>query len=156
MDPVIGLDIAKGESQVQAFLQRKKPYKQSFKFSHNLQGLHEFHRFYQDVERVSGREPVVIFESTGHYHEPVLQFLEEHEVTYYLINPVVSYEAKKTSLRKVKTDAIDAHHLCELYYKEDLEVFQKKTIQTMNLRNLTRQHQALTETYVQIKLQFLF
>ncbi|MBB6451178.1 transposase [Geomicrobium halophilum] len=103
---------------------------------------------------MSGRAPVVIFESTGHYHEPVLQFLEEREVTYYLINPVVSYEAKKTSLRKVKTDAIDAHHLCELYYKEDLEVFQKKTIQTMNLRNLTRQHQALTETYVQIKLQF--
>ncbi|AXF56542.1 IS110 family transposase [Salicibibacter kimchii] len=154
MDPVIGLDIAKGESQVQAFLQRKKPYKKSFKFTHNLHGLHEFYRFYQDVEHVSGQAPVVIFESTGHYHEPVLQFLEEREITYYLINPVVSYEAKKTSLRKVKTDAIDAHHLCELYYKEDLEVFLKKTIQTMNLRNLTRQHQALTETYVQIKLQF--
>jgi hypothetical protein len=24
-------------------------------------------------------------------------------------------------LRKVKTDIIDANHLCELYYKEDLE-----------------------------------
>ncbi len=30
MDPVIGLDIAKGESQVQAFLKRKQTYKQSF------------------------------------------------------------------------------------------------------------------------------
>jgi len=35
MDPVIGLDIAKGESQVQAFLKRKQTYKQSFKFAHD-------------------------------------------------------------------------------------------------------------------------
>ncbi|TMN20813.1 IS110 family RNA-guided transposase [Lentibacillus cibarius] len=154
MDPVIGLDIAKGESQVQAFLKRKQTYKQSFKFAHDLQGLHAFYRFYQEVEQVSGQTPAVIFESTGHYHEPVLQFLENHDVTYYLINPVVSYEARKTSLRKVKTDKIDAFHLGELYYKEDLEVFQRKTEQYLNLRQLTRQHSALTDSYVEIKLQF--
>lgn len=154
MDPVIGLDIAKGESQVQAFLQRKKAYKQSFKFEHHLQGLHAFYRFYQEVEQVSGQPPAVIFESTGHYHEPVLQFLEAYGITYYLINPVVSSEAKKTSLRKVKTDKVDAFHLGELYYKEDLEVFQRKTEQYLNLRHLTRQHSALTDSYVNIKLQF--
>ncbi|TFJ93130.1 IS110 family transposase [Lentibacillus salicampi] len=154
MDPVIGLDVAKGESQVQAFLQRKKTYKQSFKFEHNLQGLHIFYQFYQEVEQVSGQPPAVIFESTGHYHEPVLQFLEEHGVTYYLINPVISYEARKTNLRKVKTDKIDAFHLGELYYKEDLEVYQKKTEQFLNLRQLTRQHSALTDSYVEVKLQF--
>src|SRR5699024_3299352 len=158
MDPVIGLviglDIAKGESQVQAFLQRKQTYKQSFKFVHDLQGLHAFYQFYQEVEQVSGQPPAVIFESTGHYHEPVLQFLENQDITYYLINPVVSYEARKTNLRKVKTDKIDAFHLGELYYKEDLEVFQRKTEQYLNLRQLTRQHSALTNSYVEIKLQF--
>ncbi|GAB3806461.1 IS110 family RNA-guided transposase [Virgibacillus kimchii] len=154
MDPVIGLDVAKGESQVQAFLQRKQTYKQSFKFAHDLQGLHVFHRFYQEVERVSGQPPAIIFESTGHYHEPVLQFLENHGITYYLINPVVSFEARRTSLRKVKTDKIDAFHLGELYYKEDLEVYQRKTESALNLRLLTRQHSALTDSYVEIKLQF--
>ncbi|WP_408008041.1 transposase [Pseudalkalibacillus sp. A8] len=108
-------------------------------------GLREFHQFYQEVEEVSGQPPVVIFESTGHYHEPVLQFLERHKITYFLINPVLSYESRKSSLRKVKTDAIDAFHLGELYYKnEDLESFQKKSIRTMNLRHLTRQHESLT------------
>ncbi|SFB36382.1 Transposase [Lentibacillus halodurans] len=154
MNPVIGLDVAKEESQVQAFLQRKKPYKKSFKFEHHLQGLHAFYQFYKEVEQVSGQPPAVIFESTGHYHEPVLQFLEDQAITYYLINPVVSYEARKTSLRKVKTDKIDAFHLGELYYKEDLEVFQRKTEQYLNLRQLTRQHSALTDSYVEIKLQF--
>ncbi|MGE6517656.1 IS110 family transposase, partial [Lysinibacillus sphaericus] len=39
MNPVIGLDVAKGESQVQAYLERKKPYKKSFKIKHDLDGL---------------------------------------------------------------------------------------------------------------------
>lgn len=39
MSPVIGLDVAKGESQVQAYLDKKKPYKKSFKVEHNLEGL---------------------------------------------------------------------------------------------------------------------
>lgn len=154
MDPVIGLDVAKGESQVQAFLQRKKPYKQSFKFAHDLQGLHTFYQFYQEVEQAAGERPAVVFESTGHYHEPVLQFLENQGIMYYLINPVVSWNARKTSLRKVKTDKVDASRLAELYYKEDLETFQRKTEQTLFLRQLTRQHSALTESYVGIKLQF--
>ena len=39
MNPVVGLDVAKGESQVQAFLDKKKPYKRSFKVAHTLEGL---------------------------------------------------------------------------------------------------------------------
>src|SRR5699024_7079401 len=92
---------------------KEKTYKQSFKFAHHLQGLHTFYQFYQEVEQVAGQPPAVIFESTGHYHEPVLQFLEDQAITYYVINPVVSYEAKKTGLRKVKTDKVDAYHLGE-------------------------------------------
>ncbi|WFT74173.1 IS110 family transposase [Halobacillus naozhouensis] len=155
MDPVIGLDIAKGKSQVQAFLQKKDPYKKSFVFEHNVLGLHDFYQFWLEVEEITGRPPVVVFESTGHYHEPVLQFLEDHQIVYYLVNPVLSHEAKKMSLRKVKTDAIDAFRLGEMYYLyDDLQPFKKKTVKIMNLRNLTRQHDALTGTYVQVKLQF--
>lgn len=154
MDPVIGLDVAKGESQVQAFLQRKEVYKQSFKFTHDLPGLQTFHSFYQELEKASGQPPAVIFESTGHFHEPVLQFLENQDIAYYLINPVVSFESRKMSLRQVKTDKADAYHLGELYYKEDLEIYQRKTEKALNLRLLTRQHSALTDSYVQIKLQF--
>jgi len=44
--------------------------------------------------------------------------------------------------------------LGELYYKEDLEIYQRKTEKALNLRLLRRQHSALTDSYVQIKLQF--
>ena len=39
MNPVIGLDVSKGESQVQAFLDKGKPYRKSFSINHNLEGL---------------------------------------------------------------------------------------------------------------------
>ncbi|MFC0562490.1 IS110 family transposase, partial [Halalkalibacter alkalisediminis] len=62
--------------------------------------------------------------------------------------------AKSSSLRKVKTDAVDAYHLCELFYKEELEPYKKRGVQLLNLRNLTRQHENITGTLIQTKLQF--
>lgn len=74
---------------------------------------------------------------------------------YVVVNPLLSYQAKKSStLRKVKTDAVDAYALCELFYKEDFERYKTRGIRLLNLRNLTRQHDAITGLYIQIKLQF--
>jgi transposase len=154
MNPVVGLDISKGESQVQAFLDKGKPYRKSFKVSHTNEALDSLLHFLKEVENESGMKPTVILESTGHYHAPIIQFLEEQNYLYIMVNPLLSYQAKKSSLRKVKTDAIDAFHLCELYYKEDLEPYKKRGIQLLNLRNLTRQHETITGLYVQAKLQF--
>jgi transposase len=154
MNPVIGLDIAKGESQVQAYLDRREPYKSSFKVAHTLDGLKCLHDFFLEVERVSGVRPPVVLEATGHYHTPVVQYFEERNYLIIIVNPLISYRAKSSSLRKVKTDIIDAHHLCELYYKEELEPYKKRGIQLLDLRNLTRQHENLTNIYVQTKLQF--
>jgi transposase len=154
MNPVIGLDVSKGQSQIQAFLDKGKPYGKSFSVSHTQEGLNTFLHFLEEVENQAGQQPSVVLESTGHYHAPILQFLEEHDYLYILINPLLSYQAKKSSLRKVKTDAIDAYHLGELYYKEELKPYKKRGVQLLNLRHLTRQHETLTGLCVQAKLQF--
>ncbi|SDO16572.1 hypothetical protein SAMN04487897_10970 [Paenibacillus sp. yr247] len=54
MNPVIGLDIAKGESQGQAFLDKSKPYGKSFEIIHTREGLELFHHFLKDVEAKAG------------------------------------------------------------------------------------------------------
>ncbi|MGA5692650.1 IS110 family transposase [Cytobacillus pseudoceanisediminis] len=154
MNPVVGLDVAKGESQIQAFLDKKKPYQKSFKVEHTLEGLEKLHSFLSDVEGITGVKPPLVMESTGHYHTPVVHYFEERGYLIIIVNPLVSYRAKSSSLRKVKTDIIDANHLCEMYYKEDLEPYKKRGIQLLNLRNLTRQHENITGIYVQTKLQF--
>lgn len=139
MNPVIGLDVSKGESHAQAFTDRGVPYGKVFRFEHNLEGLVTFLNFLQDLESFTGQRPAVVLEATGHYHSPVVQFLDEHQYLYIVINPLISYQAKKTNLRKVKTDIADAYELGELFYKEELEPFKKRGQSMMNLRYLTRQ-----------------
>ncbi|WP_337990020.1 hypothetical protein [Lysinibacillus sp. JNUCC 51] len=40
MNPVVGLDVAKGENQVQMFLDKKMPYKSSVKVDHTVDESH--------------------------------------------------------------------------------------------------------------------
>lgn len=154
MGPVVGLDVSKGESEVQGFLEKEKPYGKSFSIKHDLDGLGKLLDFLKEIKELTGQQPPVVLESTGHYHIPVVQYLDERLYLLIIVNPLITHKAKSSSLRKVKTDAVDAYRLCELYYKEDLEPFKKRGIRLLNLRNLTRQHSNITEMYVQTKLQF--
>ncbi|USK75372.1 IS110 family transposase [Peribacillus frigoritolerans] len=154
MNPVIGLDVSKGESQVQAFLDKGKPYRKSFKVSHTVEGLGLLEKFLDEVRRETSKKPPIVLEATGHYHSSVVQYLEDRGYLLIIINPLISYKAKSSSLRKVKTDAVDAYQLCELFYKEDLEPYKKRGVQLLNLRNLTRQHENITGVLIQTKLQF--
>ncbi|MDP5277245.1 IS110 family transposase [Chengkuizengella axinellae] len=154
MNPVIGLDVSKGESQVQAFLNKGKPYRKSFSVKHTLDGLDCLLDFLKEVTKVSdGMKPSVIFESTGVYHSPVVQFLDEHGYMYIMVNPLVSHRSRSTNLRKVKTDSVDAYQLCLLFYKEEFASHRKRGLQLLNLRNLTRQQEAISSVSTQTKLQ---
>jgi transposase len=82
MNPVVGLDVSSGESEVQAFLDKGKPYGKSFKVSHTNESLEVLFHFLKKIENESGLKPTVILEATGHYHTPVIQFLEEHIFVY--------------------------------------------------------------------------
>lgn len=61
MNPVIGLDVAIGESQVQAFLDKKQPYKKSFKVAHTLEGLTILLEFIREIEEVSQEKGPLLF-----------------------------------------------------------------------------------------------
>lgn len=155
MNPVIGLDVSKGQSQGQVFLDKGQPYGKSFSFLHTQEGLHFLLNLIKEVSALTDHSPTVILESTGHYQAAVVQFLEEHSIIFIVVNPLISNQAKKSSsLRKVKTDAVDAYQLCELYYKEEFEAYKQRGVHFLNLRHLTRQFESLTDMYVQAKLQF--
>ncbi len=144
----------KGGKSGSAFVAKGKPFRKSFKVSHAPEGLGLLVEFLDLVQKDTGKKPPVILEATGHYQTSVVQYLEERGYLLIIINPLISYKAKSSSLRKVKTDAIDAYHLCELFYKEELEPYKKRGVQLLNLRNLTRQHENITGVMIQTKLQF--
>ena len=64
MNPVVGLDIAKGESKAQVFLDKGKPHGRSFDVAHTSDGLVEFLELLRSLVSLCGMQPIVIVEST--------------------------------------------------------------------------------------------
>ena len=79
--------MAKSESQVQAFLDKKKSYKKSVKVAHTLEGLASLLDFIREVENITGERLSIELESTGHYHKPVVQYFEGRGYLLIIVNP---------------------------------------------------------------------
>jgi hypothetical protein len=62
MNPVIGLDVCKGESHAQAFIDRGKHHGKTFGFKHELEGLASFLRYAPEVDSYAGMRPAGVLE----------------------------------------------------------------------------------------------
>ncbi|NOU65844.1 IS110 family transposase [Paenibacillus sp. LMG 31461] len=152
MEPVVGLDVSKGTSVAQAFTSRNEVVGKSKSIAHTEEGFKEFGEWLGELRQKTGKEPVVVLEATGHYHRGLVAYMDRSGFSHMVINPLQSKRAKGTQLRKVKTDAADAWHLAEMYYRGDVKPHRKGDEQLLELQHLTRQHEFVTAMYVQAKL----
>ncbi|GGH48487.1 IS110 family transposase [Paenibacillus silvae] len=152
MQPVVGIDVAKGCSVIQAFKKRNEPYGKMETLQHGEEGFERLGEVLSILKETSGVEPVVVFEATGHYHRGLAGYLKRSGWIHYIINPLQAKRSKGTQLRKVKTDAADAWHLAEMYYRGDVKAHREWEESYSELQHLTRQHEFVTAMYVQAKL----
>ncbi|GAB6926490.1 IS110 family transposase [Paenibacillus sp. JCM 10914] len=152
MGPVVGIDVAKGSSVVQAFLRRNEPYGKLESILHGESGFERLGEILAELRAETMLEPVVVLEATGHYHRGLAAYLERSEWIYYIVNPLQSKRAKGTQLRKVKTDAADAWHLANMYYRGDVAPHRTWEETFTELQHVTRQHEFVTGMFVQAKL----
>ncbi|WP_201318434.1 IS110 family transposase [Paenibacillus sp. EPM92] len=152
MEPVVGLDVSKGTSMIQAFLKRNEAYGKSESIRHTELGFRRLGEVLIELRERTGEEPVVILEATGHYHRVVVAYLTTSGIKHIIVNPLLSKRAKSAQLRKVKTDAADAWHLAEMYYRGDVHPHRSWNENYTELQHVTRQHEFVTSLYVQAKL----
>ncbi|MGC5329008.1 IS110 family transposase, partial [Brevibacillus sp. SYSU BS000544] len=150
--PVVGLDVSKGFSVIQAFVKRNEAFGKAETISHKGQGFERLKERLTEVKECTGEDPVVVLEATGHYHRGVVAFLSRNGIRHFIINPLQSKRAKGTQLRKVKTDVTDAWHLAEMYYRGEVEPHRMQEERYTELQYVTRQHEFVTAIYVQAKL----
>lgn len=151
MGPVVGLDVSKGTSMLQAFTDRNQPYGKIISIAHTQEGFERLGILLEELRQITGLEPVVVLEATGHYHRSLVAYLEREEYQHYIVNPLQSKRAKGTQLRKVKTDAVDAWHLAEMFYRGDIRPHRTWSEEMTELQHLTRQHEFMTALLVQAK-----
>jgi transposase len=81
-----------------------------------------------------------------------VSFFTREGIKHFIVNPLQSKRAKGTKLRKVKTDAVDAWNLAEMYYRGDVKPHRTWEESYKELQHATRQHEFVTSLYVQAKL----
>ena len=100
----IGIDVSKGKSTVCGMKPGGEIVYAPFEVQHTREGMSEL----VSLLRGSGEEVRAVLESTGSYHCPVVAALLENGIFVSVVNSLRMKRFCSQSIRKVKTDRIDA------------------------------------------------
>ena len=62
-----------------------------------------------------GHAPVIVMESTSHYHLVLYQYFTKAGFEVLVINPLQSHALRNMNVRLIKNDRVDAKRLALLY-----------------------------------------
>ena len=102
----IGIDVSKGKSTVCGMKPGGEIVYAPFEVQHTREEMSEL----VSLLRSSGEEVRAVLESTGSYHCPVVTALLENGIFVSVVNSLRMKRFCSQSIRKVKTDRIDAMH----------------------------------------------
>ena len=137
--PVAGVDVSKDFSDI-CILSPNNAVFEKLKISHDKPGMTRAVKALARAASSFGRKPVIVMESTSHYHRTLQQFLTRHKYPVIAINPLQSSALKNVVIRKVKSDPTDAYRLALAYRTQALRPNLVPSDKIENLRLLTRQH----------------
>ena len=100
----IGIDVSKGKSTVCGMKPGGEIVYTPFEVQHTREGMSEL----VSLLRSSGEEVRAVLASTGSYHCPVVAALLENGIFVSVVNSLRMKRFCSQSIRKVKTDRIDA------------------------------------------------
>nr|WP_223386404.1 IS110 family transposase [Faecalibacterium prausnitzii] len=112
--PVAGIDVSKRFSDMCILSPDNKIFAQE-KIYHDETSINRANALLQKAERLFFSKPVIVMESTSHYHLILFQFFSEHGYDVIVVNPLQSNSMKDFSIRKRKTDRVDAFKLAMMH-----------------------------------------
>lgn len=162
--PVAGIDVGKHFSEM-ALLSPTNEIVGKMKIQHNSEDIGKAVKLLEKAEKDFDSSPVVVMESTGHYHKILFQSLTKAGFEVSVINPIQTDSIKNIEIRKVKNDKVDARRIALLYrFKstrktcipdEDIECLRSLCRQYYILNDeLTTYKNRLTAVVDQIMLNF--
>ncbi|CVK21933.1 IS110 family transposase [Sporomusa sphaeroides] len=143
--PAIGIDVAKDFCVYAAVSPNGTILLNPFKALNTKQGLFFALREIKKVEDAFGSKPAIVLESTGHFSQRIVHFFLKQELDVFLINPLISHSIKNSSVRKVKTDQVDAVDLAKLFFTQGLRNTYIPSEALANLKILSRTRFQLVE-----------
>ena len=134
-----GIDVAKDKHDCFITNSDGKVLFQAFTIPNNRDGFDEL---YQKITAVTDdlNKVKVGLEATGHYSYNLLGFLLDKGLPTYVINPLhTNLYRKSLSLRKTKTDKVDAHTIATMLMSDvNLKSYSDTSYHNEELKSLTR------------------
>ena len=106
----VGIDVSKGKSTIAVMRPFGEVVASPYDVGHTESELKELARFLKSLPG----ETRVLMEYTGHYYEPIARYLHEAGIFVSVVNAILAHDYSGNSLRKVKTDKIDAVKLANM------------------------------------------
>ena len=134
-----GIDVAKDKHDCFITNSDGEVLFKSFTIPNNREG---FETLFQKIQSVSDdlAKVKVGLEATGHYSYNLLGFLLDKGLPTYVINPLhTNLYRKSLSLRKTKTDKVDAHTIASMIMSDvNLKSYSDTSYHNEELKSLTR------------------
>lgn len=135
----VGIDVAKDKHDCCILNQEAEPLFPVFTIENNYTGYELLHERIRSASR-NPDEIKVGLEATGHYSYNVLGSLLDHGYNTCVINPLhTNLYRKGHSLRKTKTDKVDARSIAEMLVTDKtLKPYTDTSYHSEDLKSLTR------------------
>lgn len=148
----IGIDVAKDKHDVCILSREGKVLKESFTISNSKQGFNSLLTTIYSL-REENEEVIIGLESTGHYGINLTRFLFKHDLPVVELNPLQVRKLREAvTLRKTKTDKLDAKYIAQLLLTDEFKPLDI-SYQNEELKSLTRYRFRLVKQRSKQKVQ---
>lgn len=135
---VVGIDCSKYKHDCFIATETGEVIKDTFTFDNSGTGFAQFFSILETLNCPKSQIKVG-FESTSHYMVPLMKHLSVKGYEFILLNPViVSRFRRSTTLRRIKTDKIDAKTIAQVLASSDYESYHMQVYHFPELKSLTR------------------
>lgn len=132
----VGIDVSKFKHDCFIATETGEIVRSSFSFANDRKGFSEFLDVLKALDPKATR---ICFESTGHYGNNLRSFIESTGYPFMELNPLlVSRFRKSATLRRTKTDRIDAKVIAQALMSTDFHPASPKSRSMESLKALTR------------------
>ncbi len=135
----VGIDVAKDKHDCFICNSDGEVLFNAFTFANNIQGFDELYLKIKSVSEDLSKVKVGL-EATGHYSYNILGYLLDKALPTYVINPLhTNLYRKSLTLRKTKTDKVDAHTIAMMLMSDvNLKSYSNALYHNEELKSLTR------------------
>ena len=134
----VGIDVAKNKHDCYIFDSSKEMIETKFSFLNSLEGFTTFKNILSSYSDDFSNIKVGI-ESTGHYGNNIINFIRKNSLELKIFNPLaVNLYRKAMTLRKTKTDKIDAQIIAQMLFSDDSNSYLPIDYHINELKSLAR------------------